>query len=137
MQKVISTRFVLITLLTFLSFWGQSQTITIRPTWILTSDNSANNSTLNCSNCNYSSDENHHPFIQKVIEGNCIYNITNEHYSPCTAAESRLIESLNLDLKKSITTQPGTAKGQPHTIFTIIPFRKGANGIFEALAQDH
>lgn len=133
MHKAISTRFVLITLLTFLSFWGQSQTITIRPNWILPSDNSADNSTLNCSNCNYSSDENHHPFIQKVIEGNCIYNITNEYYSFCTASESRLIESLNLDFKNSITTRPGTAKGQPYTIFTIIPFRKGANGSFEKL----
>jgi len=133
MQKAISPRFVLFTILTFLAFLGQSQTITIRPNWILQNDNSTNNSIPNCSNCNYSSDEYHHPFIQKVIEGNCTFNVTNEHYSSCTASESRLVESLNLDFNKSIIKQPGTAKGQPYTILTINLFRKGANGGIEKL----
>lgn len=129
MQKAISPRFVLITVLTLLAFLGQSQTITIRPNWIVPGDNSI----LNCSNCNYSSDENHSPFIQKVIEGNCNYTVTNEHYSLCTASESKFIESLNLSFKNSITTQFGTAKGKAYTIFTINLFRKGADGVIEKL----
>ena len=47
--------------------------------------------------------------------------------------ESKEIESLNLNYKKTITSQVGLAKGQPYTILTIIPFRKSANGGYEKL----
>jgi len=133
MKKIIITRFVLIILLTYLSFLGYGQTITIRPNWIAFNEDASEKAILSCSNCNYSKDEFHYPYLEKVIEGNCQYTIVKDFYSQCNAAENKLIESYNLDFKKPIVSQSGTAKGQPYTILTIIPFRKSAVGGYEKL----
>jgi len=133
MQKAISSRFVLVIILSCLWSLGAGQTIMISPNWITPIEVSSEKANLNCTNCNYSKDELHYPYLQKVIEGNCQFTIVSNFYSQCSTSENVLIESFNLDFNKTITSQPGISKGQSYTILTIIPFRKSVNGGYEKL----
>ncbi|MEN9331598.1 MAG: hypothetical protein RLZZ94_688 [Bacteroidota bacterium] len=133
MRKVRIVQFLLIIILTCHTLLGIGQTITIRPSWIAFDEYASEKGDLNCSNCSYSKDEFHYPYFQKVIEGNCQFTITNEHYSKCSVTENALIALWDLDFKTTINSQAANASGKSYTIFTIIPFRKSADVGYEKL----
>ena len=133
MQKVKTAQFLLITILSCYTFLATGQTITIRPNWITINEEALKTPSMNCTNCSYSKDEVHYPYLQKVVEGDCQFTIASEFYTKCSDTESSLIDLWNLDLKTNINSQPAIANGKAYTIFTIIPFRKNNNGGYEKL----